>query len=182
VIEHYAVSPERSWDALVLPDPKRAGRMPEMLKALSIPRREIGNEVLVVGCVTGPFTLTTQLLGMETALNMAIDDTPRLEQIMDFSTEVIICFGLAQIRCGAHMPIVFNPSASPAVVPPQFFREFELPRLIVVLTTSSEDADRIESYRFGVNSYVMKPVDFDQFARAVQQLGLYWLLLNETPQ
>jgi two-component system response regulator len=52
---------------------------------------------------------------------------------------------------------------------------------VVVLTTSSEDVDRIESYLLGANSHVRKPVDFDQFARAVQQLGLYWLLLNEVP-
>lgn len=129
LIEHHAFSPEHRWNALALPDPDRAGRMPEMLKALKILRREVGSEVLVVGCVTGPFTLTTQLLGMETALNMALDDSTRLERFMDFATEVIIRFGLAQIEGGAHLPIVFNPSASPAVVPPQFFREFELPRL-----------------------------------------------------
>jgi len=52
---------------------------------------------------------------------------------------------------------------------------------VVVLTTSNEDRDRIESYRLGTNSYVQKPVDFDQFSQAVQQLGLYWLLLNEGP-
>lgn len=129
MIEHYAFSPEDVWNAPTLPDPERAGRMPEMLKALSILRRDVGNEVLVVGCVTGPFTLTTQLMGMENALNMAIDDTPRLERFMDFAADLIISFGLAQIGAGAHLPIVFNPSASPAVVPPQFFREFELPRL-----------------------------------------------------
>jgi two-component system response regulator len=53
---------------------------------------------------------------------------------------------------------------------------------VVVLTTSNEDADRIDSYRLGANSYVKKPVDFDQFAKAVQQLGLYWLVLNESPR
>jgi two-component system response regulator len=55
------------------------------------------------------------------------------------------------------------------------------PLPVVVLTTSSEDRDKIESYKLGANSYVRKPVDFSQFAEAVQQLGLYWLVLNEAP-
>lgn len=129
VIERYAVSCEGDWSALSLPDPHKAGRMPEMLKALGILRREIRSEAMVVGCVVGPFTLTAQLLGLETALYLAIDNSPRLERLMDFATEVIIGFGLAQLQSGAHLPIVFDPSASPAVVPPNFFREFELPRL-----------------------------------------------------
>jgi two-component system response regulator len=52
---------------------------------------------------------------------------------------------------------------------------------VVVLTTSTEDKDRLEGYRLGANSYVRKPVDFVQFAEAVGQLGLYWLVLNEPP-
>ena len=50
---------------------------------------------------------------------------------------------------------------------------------IVVLTSSREDADLARCYELGVNSYVVKPVDFGQFAEAVRQLGLYWLLLNQ---
>ena len=52
---------------------------------------------------------------------------------------------------------------------------------IVILTSSNEERDLIEGYRLGVNSYVRKPVDFIQFSDAVRQLGLYWLVLNQTP-
>lgn len=53
---------------------------------------------------------------------------------------------------------------------------------VVVMTSSREDRDLTECYHLGVNGYVVKPVEFEDFARAVSELGLYWLLLNETPQ
>jgi len=52
---------------------------------------------------------------------------------------------------------------------------------IVVLTSSRQERDIVESYQLGVNSYIVKPVDFEQFTEAVRQLGLYWVLLNQAP-
>lgn len=52
---------------------------------------------------------------------------------------------------------------------------------VVVLTSSREERDIIETYQLGVNSYIVKPVDFGQFTDAVRQIGLYWVLLNEPP-
>ncbi|HEX7046366.1 MAG TPA: response regulator [Gammaproteobacteria bacterium] len=87
------------------------------------------------------------------------------------------------------------PAANPAVV----LLDLKLPKLdgldvlkeirrnpktrrlpVVILTSSKEDRDLIESYERGANSYVRKPVDFNEFAEAVTKLGVYWLLLNQT--
>jgi two-component system response regulator len=52
---------------------------------------------------------------------------------------------------------------------------------VVVLTSSKEESDLVQSYQLGVNSYIQKPVDFDQFRETVKQLGLYWLVVNQPP-
>ena len=52
---------------------------------------------------------------------------------------------------------------------------------VVVLTSSREEKDMVESYRLGVNAYIQKPVEFDSFRQAVKQLGLFWLVVNEPP-
>jgi two-component system, response regulator len=66
----------------------------------------------------------------------------------------------------------------------QRLKASQLTRLIpvVVLTSSREESDLVESYRLGANSYIVKPVDFEQFIRSISEVGLYWLLLNKVPE
>lgn len=52
---------------------------------------------------------------------------------------------------------------------------------VVVLTSSKEEKDIVESYKLGVNAYIVKPVDFDKFAKAISEIGFFWLLLNQPP-
>jgi uroporphyrinogen decarboxylase len=138
VVKCYALSQDTDPDNISVPDPLQAGRMPELLNAAGILREEVGDEVLVVGCVLGPLTVTTQLLGIEKALYLAVDDPERFGRVLDFATDVVIRFGKAQIDAGVHLPVVFDPSASPVVIPPMFFREFELPRLTRLFSSLKE--------------------------------------------
>ncbi|MEP0822625.1 MAG: response regulator [Ignavibacterium sp.] len=53
---------------------------------------------------------------------------------------------------------------------------------VVILTSSRQERDIVESYRLGVNSYIIKPIDFEKFAEAVSEIGLFWVLLNHPPR
>ena len=94
------------------------------------------------------------------------------------------------------LEFVFNAAEMPKVI----FLDLKLPKVdglevlrrirsdertkfvpIVVLTSSREERDLVESYKLGVNSYVVKPVEFKHFVEAVSELGLYWAVLNKTP-
>jgi two-component system response regulator len=53
---------------------------------------------------------------------------------------------------------------------------------VIVLTSSQEEKDMVEGYKLGVNSYIIKPIDFDKFTQAVAEIGYYWLVLNQRPK
>lgn len=53
--------------------------------------------------------------------------------------------------------------------------------IVIILTSSKEESDLVKSYNLGVNSYIRKPVDFNQFVEAIKQIGVYWIILNESP-
>ena len=101
--------------------------------------------------------------------------------------DYLFCEGEYESRDGCDCPtVVFLDLKLPKINGVEVLRrirDHETTRLlpVVVLTSSLEEGDLIDSYGLGANSYIRKPVDFDQFLEAVHQLGLYWLLLNEVP-
>jgi CheY-like chemotaxis protein len=89
-------------------------------------------------------------------------------------------------RTKGHPLVIFLDLKMPRVDGMQVLREVKSdPELkvipVVVLTSSREEKDLVESYNLGVNAYVVKPVDFDNFVDAVRQLGLFWVVTNEAP-
>lgn len=128
-INVYALNRDTDIHSMGIPDPSRDGRMPDFLKAALILREQVPDNLPVIGCVLGPMSLASQLLSLETTLYLAIDETHRFEALLDFCADVAINFGIAQIRAGVHLPLVFDPVASPEVVPAQFFRELLAPRI-----------------------------------------------------
>jgi len=122
-------TPDQDFSRLSVPDPATAGRMPEILAMARRLRSAVGDETLVVGVLQGPMTLTFQLLGPEQALYLSVDDPEQFDRLLDFATELAIRFGLAQLKAGVHLPMVFEPAGCPEVVPASFFRARLAPRL-----------------------------------------------------
>jgi two-component system response regulator len=100
--------------------------------------------------------------------------------------EFVFCTGTYAERRSENPRVILLDKKLPLVDGMEVLRQIRAdPRTrlipVVMLTSSAEDRDIIESYRLGVNSYILKPVDFDQFSETARQLGYYWLLLNQQP-
>ena len=105
------------------------------------------------------------------------------EEALDY----LFCRGAYQDRSPDHQPrLVLLDLKLPKVDGLEVLRQLKSDaRLkfipVVILTSSREERDLVESYKLGVNSYIQKPVDFDQFREMIKEVGLYWLVVNQPP-
>lgn len=122
----------------------------------ALQKNNITNELIVVG------DGVAALAFLRTAAESADNQDRRLPAVILLDLKLPLMDGMEVLR--------------------QIRADARLRRLpVVVLTTSKEDQDILRSYDLGANSYIRKPVDFEQFSAAIHQLGLYWLILNEAP-
>ncbi len=112
-----------------LPDPWKDGRMPVVLEASSRLRDAVKDTCIVAGCMMGPLSLAGQMMGLEHLLYQMADDPGAVDEVLDFTEEVARRYGMALLKAGVHCHVIFDPVASPIVVPHEMFRKLELPRL-----------------------------------------------------
>ncbi len=108
------------------PDPERDGRMPLFLEAAARLNRARGNEIVVRGAVTGPFSLACALAGTEDVLAATVEDPSYVRGLMAFAAQVTVDFGTAFLERGV-APVLFDSKASPAAASPRVFREHVAP-------------------------------------------------------
>ena len=112
-----------------LPNPLKAGRMPVVIEACRRLRESVGNECLIAACVMGPVSIASQIMGIETFLYQLVDKPDGINKVLDFTEDVAITYGKSLLRAGAHCLVVFDPVASPVVLPPVLFVYHSVPRL-----------------------------------------------------
>lgn len=139
-------------------------------------------EILLVEDNPADVELTQRALRKENIANR-IEVCGDGEQALDF----VFCRGAYGSRSFNHQPrLILLDLKLPRVDGLEVLKELKADARtraipVVVMTSSREEADLVRSYQLGVNSYIQKPVDFDQFRDIVKQLGLYWMVVNQTP-
>lgn len=111
---------------LRVPDAERAGRMPLYLEAAEAIQREHGEEMIIRGAVSGPFSMASMLLGAERLLLAAVEAPEQARELVEFCARVTVEFGRAFVRRGVE-PILFDSRATPQLVSPRVFRNLVLP-------------------------------------------------------
>lgn len=125
-------------DRLEVPDPRVHGRMPVILEACRLLRRASPPGVTVVGYALGPVTLAGQLLGLEPFLYLLADDPAGAAALIELAAVVTTRYARAIIEAGAHAVTLYEPNASPTVLPPRLFRQMALPSLRRVMSSLSD--------------------------------------------
>ena len=129
VIRPYLTDPE-NIRFLRKPNPLREGRMPVVVKATKMCARELGNQVFIGTWTMGPFNCASQVRGVEDLMTDTIERPTFVEDLLDFSTDVLLDYGKAIIDAGADAIFLGEALCTPAMISPNFYREVVVPRQV----------------------------------------------------
>lgn len=132
-------------------DPQRDGRMPLNIEVCRRLHEKLGNEVIVRGALTGPFSVAAELLGVEQTLMAAMTEPEPLQRLLQHCVDVAIAFGKAIAATGAGV-CIFDSQAAPPLLPPTMYRDFVLPTVQAVIKALQADGVNHIEYVVGGNT------------------------------
>lgn len=121
------VQSEADFDKIRMPDPRRDGRMPVMLRTTALTRKRVGEDVYIASSCMGPMNTASQLLGVENLMVMCIEEPDFVNKVLDFTTELTIRYGKALYDAGATCVTMGEAVCSEKLLGPRFYREFAAP-------------------------------------------------------
>ncbi|VAX14847.1 hypothetical protein MNBD_NITROSPINAE04-514 [hydrothermal vent metagenome] len=124
-----------------IPDPYSDGRMPEIIKAVRLLKKDADGSRPVVANVIGPLTLASRIMDIEKMLYMIVDHPDQFKSILEFCFKVSSTFAKALVREGADGIIIFDPAASPSVMPEKLFNQFEA-ELVKIIFSAVKDINQ----------------------------------------
>jgi len=134
-------------ETMEIPDPYSDGRMPEIIKAVRLLKKNGDGSRPVVANVVGPMTLASRIMDIEKMLYMIVDHPDQFKHILEFCREVSSIFAKALVREGADGIIIFDPAASPSVMPEKLFNQFEAESIKIIFSAVKEmDQDILTWY------------------------------------
>jgi uroporphyrinogen decarboxylase len=142
-IRRYVLDDINEIDNIGPPDFSKNGRFPVVLEACSRMREAEGNNCLIAACVMGPLSIASQLIGLEKLLYLTVDNPEGVEHLLDFTEDVALRYGKALMLAGAHCPFIFDPVASPVVIPSSLFLRYEAPRLKRIYDAFRAEGSRV---------------------------------------
>ncbi len=137
-VKNVAIESIDEISSLEVPNPHTSGRMPVIIEATKILKRETKGEVPVVAHALGPLTIASRIMDIEKMLYLIVDSPDKFKLLLDYTLKVSLRFISSLLDAGADCIIIFDPSASQAVLPAKLFREFELPNIKIIFDTIKE--------------------------------------------
>ena len=136
-VNRYFLNPEdlnNQISNLKIPESPIRGKNASSIKCVENLKGKSWKETLVTGLTLGPFTLATQLYEIQNTLFLSNDEPETFMHLLDYTEKVVTEYGIAQIEAGAHLPLLFEPAGSGAVIPQKFFIEHVQPQITRILS------------------------------------------------